>query len=282
MQILPSKELQPFIKHYLFLESEGKIIKKLRLFSDGNMGIVFSFGDNLITKNKNNELIDSLPNSFLYGQISQFKDLYLQGEVSLIVVVLQPSGITQLIGISADELLDKIIRIEDLFGCQGLEIQEKLAKKVAFQSKLELLNTFFRELLTNKISSNQWLIHASLDFIIKNKGNISVNQLVQYTGYSERHLERKFTETVGLSPKKFSNIIKLHSFLKYLKIEPKNLTTIAYKAGYADQSHLIKEFKKYTGITPTEYVSKANKLAINFMELNPTVEQSQMSDLYNL
>jgi AraC-like DNA-binding protein len=282
MQILPSKELQPFIKHYLFLESEGKIIKKLRLFSDGNMGIVFSFGDNLITKNKNNELIDSLPNSFLYGQISQFKDLYLQGEVSLIVVVLQPSGINQLIGISADELLDKIIRIEDLFGCQGLEIQEKLAKKVAFQSKLTLLNTFFIELTAKKNTSNQWLIHASLDFIVKNKGNVSIHQLVKYMGYTERHLERKFMETVGLSPKKFSNIIKLHSFLKYLKVEPKNLTIIAYEAGYADQSHLIKEFKKYTGITPTEYVSKASKLAINFMELNSTVEQSQMSDLYNL
>jgi AraC-like DNA-binding protein len=282
MQILPSKELQPFIKHYLFLESEGKTVKKLRLFSDGNMGIVFSFGSNLITRNKNHELVEDLPNSFLYGQISQFRDLYLEGEAVLIVVVFQPSGINQLIGISADELLDKIIRTEDFFGLQGLEIQEKLAEKVDYQSKLELLNTFFRELMAKKITSNQWLIHASLDFIVKNKGNISVNQLVQYTGYTERHLERKFIETIGLSPKKFSNIIKLHSFLKYLKEEPKNLTTIAYEAGYADQSHLIKEFKKYTGITPTEYVSKASKLAINFMEFTPTFEQSQMSGLYNL
>jgi AraC-like DNA-binding protein len=281
MQILPSKELQPFIKHYLFLESESKTVKKLRLFSDGNMGIVFSFKSKLITQSGSSEGIESLPNSFLYGQISQFKDLYLHGETSLIVVVFQPLGINQLTGISANELVNNIVRIEDIFGFRGLEIQEKLYEKVDFQDKIELLNTFFREIYDRKNFSNPWLIQNSLDFIVKNKGNISILQLVKYTGYTERHIERKFVETVGLSPKKFSNIIKLHSFLKYLKGDAKNFTTIAYEAGYADQSHLIKEFKKYTGITPTEYKSNS-RLAINFMELNPRIAKSQMSGLYNL
>lgn len=281
MQILPSIELQPFIKHYLFLESEGKAVKKLRLFSDGNTGIVFSFRSNLFSNGKNNEL-EILPNSFLYGQISKFKDLYLVDTISLIVVVFQPAGINKLIGISADELLDNIIRIEYLFGRHGLQLQEKLFEEVNFQNKLDLLNFFFRELIAKNTLSNQSLIvQASLDFILKNKGHISINQLVKYTGYTERHIERKFIEAVGLSPKKFSNIIKLHSFLKYLKEEHKNFTTLAYEVGYADQSHLIKEFKKYTGITPTEYVHNTSKLAINFMELDASITESKMSGLYN-
>lgn len=48
MQITPTKELSPYIKHYLFLESEGTLSKKLRLFSDGNTGMVLTFSGNLI------------------------------------------------------------------------------------------------------------------------------------------------------------------------------------------------------------------------------------------
>ena len=48
MQVLPSKDLLPYIKHYLFIKSEGESIKKLRLFTDGNTGIVFTFNNNLI------------------------------------------------------------------------------------------------------------------------------------------------------------------------------------------------------------------------------------------
>lgn len=69
MQILPSKELLPYIRHYLFLRSDGKCIKKLRLFTDGNTGIVFTFRNNLISNYKNHELPDYLPNTFVYGQL---------------------------------------------------------------------------------------------------------------------------------------------------------------------------------------------------------------------
>jgi len=284
MQILPSKELLPFIKHYLFLESEGTSIKKLRLFSDGNTGVVFSFKSSLISDAKNDGSLNCFPNSFVYGQITEFKDLYLVSEASLIIVVFQPSGINLLMGIPADELRDNIIRTEELFGWQGVKLQEKLSEQANFKERLKLLNTFFTELIAKKSFTNQTLIQASLNFIIKNRGVISINQLVKYTGYTERHIERKFSEAIGLNPKKFSSIIKLHSFLGYLKENPKNFTVIAYEAGYSDQSHLIKEFKKYTGMTPTEYVNIADKLTINFVELYPskTKSENSMSDLYNL
>jgi AraC-like DNA-binding protein len=92
---------------------------------------------------------------------------------------------------------------------------------------------------------------------------------VKFSGYSERHIERLFMESVGINPKNFANIIKLHSFLKQLKktTEKASLTELVYQSGYADQSHLIKEFKKITGMTPTAYKNNKNKLAINFLAM---------------
>ena len=271
MQILPPKELLPFIKHYLFLESKGNDSKRLRLFSDGNTGIVFSFKSNLIGGLANNGEQNTLPNSFLYGQISAFKDVCLLAEADLVIVVFQPSGINQLLGIPAGELRDNIINTEYLLGKRGIELYEKLAEKPTVQDKLQLLNLFFIGLVSGKTRPNDLVVKASIDLIVKNNGLVSSHQLIKLTGYTERHIERMFIKSIGISPKKFSDVIKLHHFLKRLKMDQpdKNLTSLAYEAGYADQSHLIKEFKKFTGITPKTYINKADKLTVNFIKFLP-------------
>ncbi|MCI3937179.1 helix-turn-helix domain-containing protein [Chryseobacterium aahli] len=281
MQIAPTKELSPYIKHYLFLESEVTLSKKLRLFSDGNTGIVLTFRGNLISNTHGTSTLN-YPNSFLYGQISTFRDLYLAEKTSIIIVVFQPYGFNHLLGISANEIRESIIATEGIFGSKDSLLYEKLAESSHLETKIQILNTFFIEQAAKKFLSNQNLIHPTLNYILKNKGAITVNHLVKHTGYSERHIERIFKECIGLNPKKFGNIVKLHFFLNLLKYKSSqsNITDLCYDAGYADQSHLIKEFKKYTGITPTQYLKNTNRLAINFMEIKSN--EIPMSDLYNL
>jgi AraC-like DNA-binding protein len=271
MQVLPPKELSPYIKHYLFLENKGNDTQKLRLFSDGNTGVVFSLKSKLISGFNNYEAQNYLPSSFIYGQLNGFKDIYSGSEMSIVIVVFQPNGINQLLGITSSELRDTIITIDDIFGLEGIELQEKLSEQSTIQERLNLLNLFFKTLEAKKPMSNQLIAAASLDFIFKSKGQFSLKQLVDYTGYTERHIERKFTECVGLNPKKFGNIVKIHGFLKLLKnkSEDTNLTTISYDAGFSDQSHLIREFKKHTGMTPKEYLYNAGKLTNNFIETVP-------------
>ncbi|TDO83634.1 AraC-like DNA-binding protein [Flavobacterium chryseum] len=268
MQVSPSKELSPYIKHYLFLDNNETTIQKLRLFSDGNTGIVFSLKSNLISDINNNKAAHYFPDSFLYGQLNGFKDIYYKDEITLIIVVFQPNGIHQLLGISANEFQDSIISIDDIFNKKGLILHEKLSEQNNNHSRIELLNLFFRVLIAEKPVSNQLIINSSLDFIIANKGQFSLAKLVDYTGYTERHLERKFKECIGLNPKKFGNVIRLHHFLKLIKdkSEDTNLTTICYEAGFSDQSHLIKEFKKHTGITPKEYLYTSGKLTNNLIK----------------
>lgn len=272
MQISPSKELSPYIKHYLFLDNATTDIQKLRLFSDGNTGVVFSLKSKLISRIDNFGVANCLPNSFLYGQLNGFKDIYSNNAITLIIVVFQPNGIHQLLGIPANEFLDAIIAIDTVFGKNGLILEEQLADQNNNHSRVELLNHFFSDLISEKTISNQLLINDSLNFIISNKGYFSVADLVKYTGYSERHLERKFKESIGLNPKKFGNVIRLHHFLKLIKnkTDDTNLTSICYEAGFSDQSHLIKEFRKHTGISPTAYLYNSGKLANNLIKTFPS------------
>ncbi|HWB26869.1 MAG TPA: AraC family transcriptional regulator [Chitinophagaceae bacterium] len=280
MQVQPSKHLSGYIKHYLFLETTGHGIKKLRLFSDGNPGMVFCFGNSLVS----HEIKGStpLPNAFIYGQVSAYKDLYIANGSSLIIVVFQPNGINRLLGITANEIKDTIVSSEDIFGLPGVLIYERLYNEPAVENRLHYLDGFFHQLIAGAATPGHTLIDAALHFIIKNKGVITIQQLVKYTGYTERHIERVFNDSIGINPKKFGNIIKLHAFLNLLKYSraQNNITTLCYEAGYTDQSHLIKEFRKYTGITPTQYAKDTSKLATNFMEINPA--RISMSGLYNL
>jgi len=270
MQISPPKELSPYIKHYLFLDNQETTIQKLRLFSDGNTGIVFSLKNKLISDINNLNVKKYLPTSFLYGQLNGFKDIYSDSEITLIIVVFQPNGIHQMLGIAANEFQDSIIPIEDILGQKASVLQEKLSEKNN-QERIELLNQFLSALIFKKPTSNQSIINSSLDFIMASKGHFSVKQLVEHTGYTERHLERKFKECIGLNPKKFGNVIRLHHFLKLLKnkSDDTNLTTICYDAGFSDQSHLIKEFRKHTGISPKEYLYTTGKLTNNLIKTLP-------------
>lgn len=264
MQVLPPEILSPYIKHYLFLESVGDPHKTLRLFSDGNTGIVFLLEQVHLSTNHSQHL----PSSFLYGQISNFQDLALTEQTSFIIVVFQPDGLYKLLGIFASELKEQIVSTQDVFGQPAKKLYDSLRHLKQTTEKVNALNTFFYELATQRKSTGHTLLSGVLQHIAHHKGLVTVEQLVHYSGYTERHVERIFAEQVGMSPKKFGSIVQLHSFLKLLrhKTAETSLTTICYQSGYFDQSHLIRTFKKYTGITPSEYLNSTNRLAINFME----------------
>ncbi|WP_198163604.1 AraC family transcriptional regulator [Pedobacter cryoconitis] len=268
---MPSLDLSATIKHYLFLTTQSEEVKKLRLFSDGNTGMVFSFKTPLISHFAGSGIRVELPDSFIYGQLDSFQDLYCQGETSLMIVVFHPHGLSQILGIPSQELKNQRIKAEDLFGSKGTALYEKLSDSTAITSKITLAEDFFRKLIASRQLPDQPLILASLNFITQNKGLLPVSKLAAFTGYHERTLERTFITNIGISPKRFSTIVKLHVFLKQLRDQPiqETLTLLGHEAGYYDQPHLIREFKKHTGLTPGQYSSIADPLAINFLSYQP-------------
>lgn len=268
MQIPPVPELSGYIKHYILLEHAAATEMTLRVFSDGNTGMVFALRQPLYRLTDSTGLI-ALPNSFIYGQISTFEDSLISHAVSLLIVVFQPAGISALLELHGDRIENQFIAIEEILGPAGKELEEKLVNAGSDSLKITLLNQFFTRLCCNRKIIQDDMIQASVQYINRCKGTVSVGQLERFSGYSERQLERRFLAAIGINPKRYISIIRLHSFLKQLERNPagENLTRLAFAAGYTDQSHLIREFKKYTGMTPGTYAGKVNKLTTNFLRI---------------
>lgn len=265
MQISPPKHLAPFIRHYIFLENNSKDIKNVRLFTDGSSGLILSAHRNLYSHLPE----EHIPASFFYGTLNSYKDFYSKGDFSFIAVVFQPYFLNMLLKTSAKEVKNQIISVEDAVKYKFTPFQEKLFYKTDPLTVIEDLNIFFTQFISKEIGTDYQLIGATQQYILQHKGSVSSKDLEDFTGYSERHLERKFDDYLGISPKQYTNIIRLHYFLSLMnqRISDENMTALSYYAGYSDQSHLIREFKKNVGLTPRQYLKTENKMAVNFIEL---------------
>lgn len=265
MQISPPEHLASFIRHYIFLENTEENITSLRLFTDGSSGLILSGDMNLYSGISE----DRMPLSFFYGTLNGYKDFSSKGKFSLIAIVFQPYFLNILLKTSAKEVRNQIVSVEDILKDKLEIFQEKLFKKIHPLAIINDLNVFFTEFLSEKINTDHHIIASTQQYILQNKGAVSSNDLEKFTGYSERHLERKFEFHMGISPKKYGNIIRLHYFLSLInkRFDDKNMTTLSYEAGFSDQSHLIREFKNNIGLTPKQYLKTENKMAVNFIQL---------------
>jgi AraC-like DNA-binding protein len=263
MQVLPAPGLRRYIRHYLFLECNYSSANQLRLFADGNPAFVFSIGNPLY---QDAEKKAPFPSAFAYGQLNSSRMIHVEGHISLVVVVFRPYGISSLFNIPARELSDQAIPLIDLSGYSSAMLSKQVFDCKSPEATIETLNTFFMT-KAPKDESENLLVEQIVKYIEVNNGIFNLTQLQQYTGATQRQIERKFNEMVGLGPKHLGDIVKLSMFLKRVRSAHtgEKLTSLAYDSGYYDQAHLIKKFRKITGITPLQYKRASEPLALNFV-----------------
>jgi len=266
MQFEPSKKLAPFIRHYLLLRADQAAEMTYRLFSDGQPGIVIPLTENMLISTSDCPFGTQLPSMFIYGQMSGYRDLKIEGKMALLVVVLKPFALNSLFGIPAAELNDGIFLPSDLVGAEAIPFERKMAKSKSLRAVIDTIESFLFEHFQKGSGLNPGLL-SSLELINRHDGLIRMDDLLKKLKVNERQLERLYHRQIGITPKKFMNIIRFQHFLKIFRSlsADSKLTTAVYQAGYYDQAHLNNYFKAMTGITPIEYKSKVNKLAINFL-----------------
>src|ERR1700753_1359100 len=197
MQFPPSPAWSFCIKHYLFLKCSRGL--PLRLFSDGNTGMVFITRGQLKIQKKESLDTEILPNTFVYGQIDGYHNVISEDGTEMLIIVFQPHGFFSLSGIPADELKARIIDAYSIFGNPIYSISDALRSAEGYGKAISIVEENFTSFLKNsKTASN--LPASVVKTVMQVKGQLTVNELIKLTGYSERKLERLFNQAIGLSP----------------------------------------------------------------------------------
>ena len=147
-------------------------------------------------------------------------------------------------------------------GLQVDIIVSQLNVAIADTDRLKVIENFLIHRLSSR--GNDELITLAVDLIKKHAGNIKIAVLAEKLKISQSRLEKRFRRIVGASPKKFASIVRLRNVIKVAPNE-NNMTRLGLEAGFFDQSHFIKDFKSFTGLTPEQYL-KENKSA-DFLQL---------------
>lgn len=129
---------------------------------------------------------------------------------------------------------------------EASSIQDRIAKAEKY---------LLKKLNLNRQNNN---VMNAVYKIMKSKGTASILEISEFGAVSKRQLERLFLEYVGVSPKKLSGLIRYqYLWQDILKDKNGDMQDFVCKYGYTDQAHLLKDFKKYHTMTPSE----ARKLA---------------------
>lgn len=128
---------------------------------------------------------------------------------------------------------------------------EQIVQERNFSQQISLFNAHFMPRLVRKSSS---VTTSIIRAMVQQKGNIRIDQLETLTGYTCRTIQRQFRQDTGLSPKAFSRILRGQSALHRIHSqEDISFSNLAFDLGFSDQSHFLREFKKFVSITPCDY-----------------------------
>lgn len=240
--IKPDIRLQSHVQYFWTLEvSQGSNIIPVRTFVDDSTGILMEFSTNVKECSPRRTMV--------YGQtttptFNQNKEPFL-----VLGVLFQPYAIKELFDLDAHELTNQRIQIDDFFNTQLTEI---ISSKKNLSDKVNALTMHLsRKAKTIKYADD--LIKHSIVYIKKYNGMLTVKDLQAKFGISERQLERRFKDVVGVSPRHYLKITKFKQAVNILsKKSSSSLTDIAFELNYFDQSHFVKQTKELSGLCPKD------------------------------
>lgn len=187
---------------------------------------------------------------YLYGPTSKTGFYLVNGITKCICILFTFYGAYRLLGYHQSSLLDNIFGLEEICGKEEKGLIEQIVNApTSLQRKMAVEFFLIRQFYRNSVPANS-LLDLACSVIHRSGGIVRISDLCTKLKISEITLQRMFHTFLGLTPKKFSRIIRINRTFKYMKSKEDIQSMLALYFGYYDQSHFIREFRTFTGYSP--------------------------------
>ena len=223
-----------------------------RIVPDGRCELVIHLGEPFVESDGNGaETLQ--PRVLFAGQLSRPLWLRPTGRALVVGVRFHAAGARSFLGRPLVDATDKRLDLSPLW-------KKKAAPDDA--GRLDAAFAFVRERIRRSDAEDDPVIAQCAAWLEKEQGQVSIEAMLATTSLGRRQFERRFRDAVGLSPRLFSNVLRLRSVFDALQANPAaGWTDAALAAGYFDHSHLIRDFRRFVGCTPAAFVAARPGLA---------------------
>ncbi|HPG06544.1 MAG: AraC family transcriptional regulator [Saprospiraceae bacterium] len=193
---------------------------------------------------------DKQPLSVLVGPQIRRVNIKIHQQLKAIRVDFLPGGLYRLLGIPMHELCDGGYNALDIFGIEMKAVNDQLQQIEDLHEGKIIVERF---LLNQATRLKTYLpFDGALYTLFTRNGAIPIEKIASLSCLSLKQFERKCQERIGMNPKLYARILRFSKAYRMHEAHPEcNWTQIAYEAGYFDQMHLIRDFKRFAGVNPS-------------------------------
>ncbi len=259
-----SKKVEQIIKSFWLIDSDTNVeVAREKIIPDGYPELIFHYED---AYNVNISGFWTQQEKYLIaGQIKNHFFLENTGKIGMFGIKFQPWALKFLFDIDMSLVTNTIVSLNKALHKRiNPVIEIAINKSLLFEDKVMAIESWFIDNFNlKKIDIHNGQIATKL--IIDTKGKIPIKEILETVNISERSLERYFKIYIGLTPKFYSRIIRFSYIFHLIQDRNFNCSDITFLAGFYDQSHFIKNFKKFTGEEPTKYGFTEENMANFFL-----------------
>jgi AraC-like DNA-binding protein len=164
--------------------------------------------------------------------------------------MLRPGACASLLGIPAGEFAGRHVALADIWPSSRLD---RLRDRLAGAIDVPAMAAIFEAELLEGSAPHRWVDSPIQTSVALLKRGARVGDVANISGMSHRHFIDQFREKVGITPVRFRGVARIGAVTHALATSSASLAEIALMAGFADQAHMAREFRRFTGLTVTAY-----------------------------
>ena len=254
--LTPTELLRPFILTYLIIDSPEEGVNKV--LPDTSLVMAFHYKGRVSCLIDNTDI--NLPPSSISGLRKCPRSFHYSKGTGNILVLFKEAGAAAFFKNPLHHLFNETVSLDEFISRRDLAIiEEQITEAKTDAQTIGPIQKFLLSALYDHTPDK--LISAALQKIHLAKGVIKIKDLADALYISQDAFEKRFRRAVGTSPKQFSSIVQMRSITS-CRLPKQRLSDIAFDAGYCDQSHFNKDFRLFTGQTPSDFYKSQSHLEI--------------------
>ena len=201
--------------------------------------------------------------SFVAGLFPGPVQIESDGGAMCIQIDFTPLGAYRFYGGTVPDLTARMVAIGDLLGRDGRDLDTQLADARDWERRWEIIEEFVIARTVNEPSPE---IAAAIGRLWRSAGAARISDIATDVGWSRKHLSRRFQREIGVSPKTLARMLRFHRACALARNGQANgWSDVAHAAGFSDQAHLARDFREFSGETPTEWAARLEHADLRLM-----------------